>query len=190
MVELLPVKFYKQTEPMYCYISCTKMIVDYAIDELNVSQSRLSIHDIAEETRTHPQIGTAWSDIERINDLLKDSFPPISFEVQVGGSLEDIVTELYGENSRPLIAWIIGVIDDGDTIFHSVVINGVSEDSTRIFYIDPAMTVENHQCEVEIGDFLDKKLGVDGRLVKLVIKNIGQKDLMGKMGPIIRRRRK
>lgn len=188
MVNLLPIKFKKQSEPMYCYVSCLKMVIDYAIDELKVSQRRLTINAIAKCTRTHPLEGTIIMDIERINELLIDSVPQISFKDQVGGSLPDIIMELHGENPVPLIAWILGVEDDGDRIFHSIVINGVPEDRTQIFYVDPARTEDDYQCDEEIGEFLDNKLGVSGRLVKLKISKKGHKDLLGKVHPLTRGR--
>lgn len=175
---------------MYCYVSSVKMLIDYAIDELKVDQKRLRVSTIAKALRTHPDIGTIPGDIERINVKLVDSFPQIQVKDQIGGEFKDIRSEIDDEPPRPVIAWLVIAQDDGDSIFHAVVVNGYSEDLTTIYCVDPEMTKENHQREVEVGDFIDNKLTRKGHLVKLVITERGAKDLMGGIHPIKRRRRR
>ena len=186
----LPVKFKKQSERMYCYVASIKMLVDYAIDELQIDQKRLRIRTIAKALRTHPNGGTAPGDIERINSELADSFPHIQVKDQIGGGFNDIREEIDEPKRRPLIAWIVIARDDGDPIFHAVLINGYSRDRTKIYYVDPEMTQENHQCEAEVGDFINNKLTVEGHLIKLVITERGEKDLMGGLHPIRKRRQR
>ena len=185
---LLPIKFRKQSQRMYCYVASLKMVIDYAIDELKVDQRRLRERTIAKTTGTHPDIGTIPGNIERINESLKDSFPQLQFHDAIGGEFRDITEEI--DNDRPVIAWLVVAKDEGDILFHSVVINGYSEDRTRIFYVDPELTEEHHQREAEVGDFISNKLTSEGRLVRLTLTLRGEKDLMGGIHPIGRRRRR
>jgi len=185
---LLSITFRKQSERMYCYVASLKMVIDYAIDELNVDQKRLRVRTIAKTTGTHPDIGTIPGNIERINESLKDSFPQIQFHDTIGGEFGDIREEI--DNGRPVIAWLVIAKDEGDTIFHSVLVNGYSEDRTRILYVDPEQTEEHHQRHAEVGDFINNKLTSDGHLVRLSLTLRGEKDLMGGIHPIGRRRRR
>lgn len=162
------------------------MVVDYAIKELGVKQKKLRISTIAKELQTHPDGGTAPGDIERVNALLTESFPQIRLIDKKTGTFLEIQDEI--ENSRPIIAWLELVRDEDDILFHAVVINGYSSNLTTIYYVDPAMTVEDHQCDAEVGDFIDEKLGVEGHLIKLETTLKGQKDLMGRIKPLKRRR--
>lgn len=176
---------------MYCYVACIKMLIDYAIDELNIDQSRLRVTTIAKALRTHPNIGTIPGDIERINSKLADSFPHIQVKDQIGGEFHDIKNEIDDTTyPKPVIAWIVIAEDEGDQLYHAVLVNGYSEDLTKIYYVDPEMIPENYQCEAEVGDFIDNKLTRGGHLVKLVVTKRGEKDLMGGIHPIKRRRRR
>ena len=155
---------------------------------MNVKQKRLQIKTIAKALRTHPDAGTAPGDIERINMKLTDSFPQIQLKDQLGGSLPEIIEETEN-NEHPIIAWLVVARDEGDIIYHAVLINGVSEDRTRVFYVDPEMNLHDCQCDEETGTFIDDMLTVNGHLVKLIVTEKGQKDLLGKMHPLNVRRR-
>lgn len=183
---LLSIPFFKQTERAYCYPACVKMVIDYSRERLGVEQRRLSLSMIARELRADPDAGTAPGDIERVNALLIDSFPQVQLRGKIGGNFEEIRAEI--DQERPVIAWIEVIRDEQDILRHAVVINGYSSDLRKIFYVDPAMTKDNHQCEVEIGDFVDNKLGVEGHLIKLETTVVGQKDLRGRIRPLKRRR--
>jgi len=164
------------------------MVIDYVIDELKVDQIKLRVRTIAKTTGTHRDIGTIPGNIERINEKLKDSFPQIQFLDTIGGEFMDIAEEI--DNDRPVIAWLVIAKDEGDTLFHSVVINGYAEDRTRILYVDPELTEEHCQREAEVGDFISNKLTSEGHLVKITLTTRGAKDLMGGIHPIGRRRRR
>ena len=183
---LLPIKFRKQSQRMYCYVASLKMVIDYAIDELKVDQKKLRVRTIAKITGTHRDIGTILGNIERINEQLKDSFPQIQFLDTIGGEFMDIAEEI--DNDRPVIAWLVIAKDEGDTLFHSVVINGYAEDRTRILYVDPELTEEHCQREAEVGDFISNKLTSEGQLVKITVTTSGAKDVLGGIHPRGRRR--
>ena len=185
---LLPIKFRKQSQRMYCYVACLKMVIDYSIDELGVDQRRLRESTIAKTTGTHPDAGTIPGNIERINDKLNNSFPQMQFRDNIGGEFSDIIEDI--DNKIPVIAWVVVARDEGNIIFHSIVINGYSEDRTRIFYIDPELTHEHFQKEIEVGDFISNKLTSEGHLVRLNLTERGEKDLMGGIHPIGRRKRR
>jgi hypothetical protein len=182
----LSIPFFRQTTPGYCHPACVKMVIDYAITELRVEQKRLRISKIAEELGAHYLAGTPPGGIERVNLLLAESIPNIQFKSQLSGSFDEIKKEI--DEGRPVIAWIEIVGKDGDTIRHAVVVNGYDPEKKEIYYVDPEMTPENHERIAEIGDFIDNKLGVRGHLVKLLISTIGQKDLMGRIIPLKKRR--
>ena len=183
---ILKIKFFRQTERAYCYPACVKMVIDYAIDSLRVKQRSLRLRKIARELRTDPDAGTSPGDIERVNTLLLDSFPQIQLRGKKMGTFGEIRDEI--DQERPVIAWIELVRDEDDILFHAVVVKGYSSDLSKIFYIDPNKTEDDHQCEAEVGDFIDNKLGVEGHLIKLEITLIGQKDLRGRIRPLKRRR--
>ena len=182
----LSIPFFRQTTPGYCHPACVKMVIDYAINELRVKQKRLRISKIAEELGAHYLAGTPPGGIERVIILLADSIPNIQLKSQLSGNFDEIKKEI--DEERPVITWIEIVGKDGDTIRHAVVVNGYDPEKKEIYYIDPEMAAENHERIVEIGDFIDNKLGVRGHLVKLIISTIGQKDLMGRIIPLKRRR--
>jgi len=183
----LEVPFYKQTTPGYCHPACVKMVIGYAIDVLGIQQNRITVGRVAKALRTHRLSGTAPGDLELVNSLLTESVPQIQFKSQISGRFEDIKTEI--DRERPLIAWINISPDRDDTIWHAVVIHGYDLDDNKIYFIDPEMNVEDYERTSEIGYFLDNKLGVDGRLIKLIISKVGQMDLRGKIRPFKKKRR-
>ena len=183
----LSIRFFKQTEIGYCHPACVKMVIDYAIDVLGVDQRRLSISKIAKVLGTHRFSGTPPGAIEKINSLLSESIPRIQFKSQLSGRFEDIKREI--DEGKPVIAWINISPNEEDIIMHAVVVVGYDEEKKEIYYVDPEMTAENHEKRIEIGDFIDNKLGVRGHLVKLIITERGQIDLMGRIVSSRRRRR-
>jgi len=180
------IKFYKQPEDGYCHPCCIKMVLDYAIDHLNVKQKKLSLNKIAKASGTHPKGGTVRGNIELINDLLTNSVPRISFKYELAFSFEDILDEL--QNKRPVIAWINITPDDDEPLLHAVVVSYYDKSTNNVTYIDPLMTKENHTKTVTASVFLDECLGVDGMIIKLVVSTIGQVDLLGKVRPYARRK--
>jgi len=162
------------------------MVIDYAIKVLGVKQKALSLKTIANTSKTHPMGGTVRENIELINTLLTDSVPQIQFQTLLSARLDDIKQEL--DDKRPVIAWINIAPSVLDTVMHAVVITDYDPVNFEIKYIDPEMTEEHHTMKVSIGKFLDEKLGVEGRIIKLNISSIGQKDLIGGVKPYSRRK--
>lgn len=183
----ISIPFFKQTETGYCHPACVKMVIDYAIDVLGVDQKRLRLGKIAAILGTHYLAGTPPGAIERINQELGESIPRIQFKSQIGGRFDEIREEI--DEGRPVIAWIDIASVEEDTIRHAVVVTGYDPEKKEIYYVDPEMMVENHEKTVEMGDFIDNKLGVRGHLVKLIITEIGQVDLMGRIVSLKKRRR-
>lgn len=118
--------------------------------------------------------------------MLADSIPNIQFSSQLSGRFNDIIEEI--DAGRPVIAWIDITENEGDTVRHAIVITGYDPEKKEIYYVDPEMTAEKHEKTAEIGDFIDNKLGVRGHLVKLIISEKGQKDLMGRVIAVKKRR--
>ena len=177
--------FYKQTEIGYCHPACVKMVIDYAIDTIGVKQKRVSLSRISEVLKTHRISGTVRENIELINPELRDSVPRIRFQSQISARFSDIEEEI--DACRPVIAWINIAPSDEDMIKHAVVITGYDIQKNEIYFVDPEMTVENHIRTLEMGTFFDEKLGVEARIIKLNISEIGQKHLNGRVTPYKRR---
>ena len=180
------IPFYKQTEIGYCHPACVKMVIDYAIDTIGVKQKRVSLSRIADILKTHRFGGTVRENIELINPVLRDSVPRIRFQSQVSARFSDIKEEI--DACRPVIAWINIAPSDEDSIKHAIVITGYNLQKNEIYFVDPEMTVENHIRTLEMGTFLDEKLGVEARIIKLDVSKIGQKHLNGRITPYKRRR--
>jgi hypothetical protein len=140
---------------------------------------------IAEILRTHRYGGTVRENIELINLVLSDSVPRISFQSQISARFNDIKNEL--DECRPVIAWINIAPSDEDIIRHAVVIVGYDIQKNEIYYVDPEMSEENHIKTVGMGIFLDEKLGVEARIIKLRVSKITQKHLNGRVTPFKRR---
>jgi len=185
---ILPLKFSKQPETAYCFPSCLKMVIDYAIDELKVKQKRLRLSSIAKIVKTHPNGGTAPGDIELINAALLDSFPEIQIVDSKGGTFTDIRKEI--DEEKLVIAWIVVAKDEEDTLFHSIVINGYDDNLTKIFYVDPEMEQNNYQLSAPIGKFIDEMLTVDGHLIRMKITIKGQQDLFKRLLPLKKTRKR
>jgi len=182
---VLSLPFYKQTEIGYCYPSCLKMVIDHAIDNLGIKQKRLSLKKIARALGTHKLAGTIPENVELINQLLTESVPQIQFKSQISARFDEIRKEL--DERKPVIAWINIAQDKSDLARHSIVVIGYNLEKNEIYFVDPEMTVDNHVKNMDIGVFIDEKLGVEARIIKLIISQIGQKDLLGKIVPYERR---
>lgn len=184
--------YYRQPSPTACHQTCTKMVLDYAIDVLKIYQKKLAIKTIATAIGSN-QMGTSPSRIEDINFILKDSLPPIKFKVIEPATFVAIEQEIQPNKGipKPVIAWI-NVLNDNDGIpWHVVIVNGYSDDRKEIYYIDPIFDEEHAQKRVDLGTFIQYKLGRTGRLVVLVISEDGQRDLLGNvLHPKKRRRSK
>ena len=183
----LAIPFFKQTETGYCHPACVKMVIDFAIDELGVKQKRLSLRKIADALQTHKYGGTVRNNIELINSLLADSVPQIRFQSQVLARFDDIKKEI--DEGRPVIAWIDIAPSDEDILKHAVIVKCYDLQKGEIKFVDPEMTLENHVKTMKLGVFVDEKLGVEGRITKLIISPIGQKNLIGRIKPYERRRK-
>jgi len=158
------------------------MVIDYAIDELGITQKRLRLSTIAKTVRADPEAGTAPGDIELINIALLDSFPEIQIVDSKGGTFQIIKHEI--DERRPVIAWIVIAEDEGDLLFHSVVVNGYNDDLTILYYVDPEMDNMNYQLSVPIGKFVDEMLTVEGHLIRMKITIKGQQDLFLRLHPL------
>lgn len=178
----LIVPFYKQAEKMYCYPTCVKMVLEYAIKELKIKQKKLSVKKIARTLNTGPLTGTAPGSVELINSLLGDSKPPILFKSKLAGNITDVKDEL--DNKRPLIAWINISGDEGDPVWHTVVIIRYDEEKRVITYVDPLKNVDDHEVTEDSGFFMDVRLGSRRHIIKLVLVSEAQKTLIGILKPI------
>ena len=163
------------------------MVIDYAIDELEVKQKKLTLKKIASIIGAHPVGGTAPGNIELINTALLESFPEVQIVDGKGGSFQVIRKEI--DEGRPLIAWTVIAKDEDDILYHAVVINGYEEDLTTLHYVDPEMEEDNYQLSAKIGRFVDEMLTVDGHLIKMVITIKGQQDLYQRLHPLGRKRK-
>jgi hypothetical protein len=175
---------------MACHPTCTKMVLDYAIDTLDISQKRLSIKIISKAIGAN-STGASPARIEDINILLKDSCPPIKFKVVEPATFPTIEQEIEPEKGkpRPVIAWT-NVKDDLDgKPWHVVIINGYSDEREEIYYIDPLLEEQYSQKSCEMGTFLKKRLGNSGKLVILIISEEGQTDLLGNVVSLKKKRR-
>jgi hypothetical protein len=180
------IPFYKQTETGYCHPACVKMVLDFAIEDMGIKQRRMSLSSIARVLRTNKISGTIRENIELINAELEDSVPRIHFYSRVSARFDDIKDEI--DSCRPVIAWINIAPSKEDTVMHAVVIVGYDLQQNEIFLVDPEMTQENHEKHMDLGMFLDEKLGVEGRIIILSVSEIGQKHLNGRITPYQRRR--
>ena len=158
------------------------MVIDYAIDELGIKQRRLQLSTIAKAVRAHRDAGTAPGDIELINNALLDSFPEIQMVDRKGGTFQIIRHEI--DEGRPVIAWIVMAEDEGDILYHSVVVNGYDDDLTTLYYVDPEMEEDNYQLQVRVGTFVDDMLTVEGHLIRMQMTIKGQQDLFQRLHPI------
>lgn len=165
------------------------MVLDYAIDEMGIKQKRLRLNSIATKVQAHPEAGTAPGNIELINGALLESFPEIQMIDNKGGTWSDIKNEI--DEGRPIVAWIVIARDEGDIIYHSVVINGYDDALTTLYYIDPEQNEDNYQLSAPIGTFIDDWLTVDGHLIKMKTTIKGQQDLHQRLLPLkgVRKRR-
>lgn len=185
---LLRVPFYKQPTDYYCHPTCVKMVLDYAIDILDIKQKKLSLKTVAGSTYSDVNSGTSPLCAELVNALLLESSPNIQFKTVTPGTFKDIQAEI--DANRPVIAWI-NVLDSRDGItWHVVVVNGYEENKREIYYLDPLLEEQYAQKACEVGSFIDLKLGQTGKLIKLVISQEGQKDLFGRVVPPKKRRRR
>jgi len=153
-----------------------KIVLNYAIETFKINQKKLSINKIAKAIGARPDWGTIPGNIEAINSKLTHAQPSIRFRRQVSGRYTEIVEEI--DQKRPVIAWIDKKETLGDEVWHVVIVNGFDPDLRRIYYVDTLLQEEFWQKECETGHFMEKRLGLKGYLVKLIIGGTGQKTLI------------
>ena len=156
----LDVELYRQPTNYYCVPACLKMVIEYAKRTLNVKIGRISLKRIAKAINANID-GTAFDDIENINELLENSNPLMEFKIKMPGNFTEIRNEL--DEGRPVIAWI-NIAEPPDEVWHSVVIKGYDIQRNIIIYMDPQFG----EREEAIGTFL-KKMEPYNLIVKLVI---------------------
>lgn len=168
----LTVPAYRQETDLTCVPSCCRMVLDYANELLLTEpEPRLDEVEIAKIMRTGI-LGTTYTNIENINDVLTNSNPSIEFISEFEPhTLLDIKKEL--ELGLPPSVWIITNVD-GHDYSHSVVITGIDNDAKKISYNDPTYGKEFVISQSEFMDMWELQGSI---MIKIKIGRINRETL-------------
>lgn len=164
----IDVPFKEQEEGDECVIACCVMMLEWASQRFSSGGiPKMSYEDVKALMKIETG-GLPLSAPKRLNRCkqLKKSVPRVRFAYSLWNKLEDILKEL--EKDYPVTVWIEQEAF-GDRYFHSIVVNGVSEDKMEIAYLDPNPEMTPFQVNIPTSKFLEQWQCTLNALIKIDI---------------------
>jgi hypothetical protein len=151
-----------QEDDFSCTPVCVLMVCKFIKPNFSQGFPILDL-TIVSETLLTDAGGTAFENVQNLNELFKKTRPSLEVVAGYRCRFEEIVEEV-NKKQRPVIAWVMMPDPNGD-YEHSIVVTGVDEDKLLIYCNDPVYGKQ----EIPTRKFMDMWNGCLRILIKFKI---------------------